>query len=470
MKRLRFFQFVIASVLMTVTSEVSAAEQQKKPNILFILADDVTYNTLGCYGGKDAQTPNIDKLANEGMRFTRAYSATAMCAPFRAELYTGLYPVRNGVAWNHSSAKQGTKSVCHYLKEQGYRVGLSGKKHASPASTFPFENVKGFPANAGVREFMTKNRNQPFCLFLCSHNAHAPWESGDASQFDQNKITLAPVQHDNTKTREVMSRYLAEVVDLDREVGEILALLEKTGQSDNTIVMFSSEQGWALGFAKWSNWDLGVHTGFMARWRGRIKAGSESDALIQMADVLPTFLEAAGAEIEEGKFDGHSFYRHLLGQKQPLREYVYGIHNNVPEGQPYPIRSIRDEQYHYILNLTPDASYHEKHVMAENSRLVWWPALKEAEAKNDTDAIALLNKFHNRPAEELYRVDEDPYEIRNLAANPEYAGVRERLNTELKRWMREQKDSGVAMDDPAVHAANRKAAANKKKPARKLKN
>jgi len=469
MKRRSFLQFAMISVLMATTIGARADEPRLKPNFLFILADDVTYNTLGCYGGRDAKTPNIDKLASEGMRFTKAYCATAMCAPFRAELYTGLYPVHNGVAWNHSSAKPGTKSVCHYLKEQGYRVGLSGKKHASPASTFPFENVKGFPAAAGVRNFITKDKNQPFCLFLCSHNAHAPWTTGDASRFDQDKIMLAPVQHDNPATREVMSRYLAEVVDLDREVGEILTLLDRTGQRNNTLVMFSSEQGWALGFAKWSNWDLGVRTAFMARWPGKIKAGRTSDALIHMADVLPTFLEAANSVAKREQFDGRSFYQHLLGQKQPLREYVYGIHNNVPEGRPYPIRSIRDAQYHYILNLTPDASYHEKHVMAENSRLIWWPALKEAEAKNDTDAIALLNKFHKRPAEELYKVDSDPYETKNLTDHPEYAEVKERLHAELKRWMSEQKDPGVAMDDPAVHAANRKAAANKKRPVRKKK-
>jgi N-sulfoglucosamine sulfohydrolase len=390
-----------------------------------------------------------------------------MCAPFRAELYTGLYPVRNGVAWNHSSARPGTKSVCHYLRAQGYRVGLAGKKHASPASTFPFEAVSGFPAGDGVRNFITQDKTQPFCLFLCSHNAHAAWTTGDASKFDPATITLAPTQHDNPKTREVMTRYLAEVEDLDRETGEVLGLLAETGTEKDTLVMFSSEQGWALGFAKWSNWDLGVHTGLIARWPGRIKAGAVSDTLLQMADVLPTFLEAAGAQPKPGQFDGHSFYRHLLGDEQPLRQYVYGLHNNVPEGNPYPIRSIRDKDFHYLVNLTPAASYHEKHVMVADSRLIWWPALKEAGAANDARAIALLKKFHNRPPEELYKVDADPYETSNLIDNPEYAAARNRLNAELLRWMDEQKDPGAAMDDPAVHAANRKAAGGGRKKRKK---
>ncbi len=430
---------------------------ERKPNFVFILADDLTYNLLGCYGGVDAKTPHIDQLAKDGMRFTHAYSASAMCAPFRAELYTGLYPVRNGVAWNHSSAKPGTKSVVHYLQEQGYRVGLSGKKHASPESTFPFEVLKGFPTGKSVREFMTRDADQPYCLFLCSNNAHAAWTTGDASNFDANAVQLNPIQYDTPAIREVMTRYLAEVEDFDRETGEILAMLDDAGQSDDTLVMLSSEQGWALGFAKWTNWDLGVHTGFIARWPGKIEAGSVSNALIQMADVLPTFLEAAGATHVPGRFDGRSFYRHLLGEEQPLREFVYHVHNNVPEGNPYPIRSVRNAEFHYIQNLTPDASYHEKHVMVDDSRLKWWPDLKAGEARGDARAIALLKKFHNRPAEELYQPDRDVYELNNLAGNPEYAYVKARLRAEMERWMEEQGDPGAALDDAEVHAANRAA-------------
>tara|TARA_R110002096_G_scaffold247097_3_gene439509 strand:- start:1646 stop:3118 length:1473 start_codon:yes stop_codon:yes gene_type:complete len=468
------FPAKLIAVVFLLSGSFLAASENKQPNFLFILADDCTYNLLGCYGGQDADTPHIDQLAEEGMRFTRAYSAMAMCAPFRAELYTGLYPVNNGVAWNHSSAKPGTKSVCHYLKEQGYRVGISGKVHASPKSVFPFEVLKGFPAGDGIKEFMTRDEEQPFCLFLCSNNAHAAWTTGDASKFDPSEIHLNPHQLDTPAIREVMTRYLAEVEDLDRETGEILALLDATGNKDSTLTMFSSEQGWALGFAKWSNWDLGVHTGLIARWPGQIAEGSTSDALVQMADVLPTFLEAAGAGGVAQSLDGLSFYRHLIGKEQPLREFVYGVHNNVPEGDPYPIRSIRDGKFHYLINLTPDASYGEKHIMAEDSRLIWWPDLKAAEARGDDKAAALLARFHTRPGEELYLVDEDQYETENLASNPEYQEVKERLHAELMRWMDQQGDPGAAMDDPEVLEANRAAAnesgATKKKGKGKGKN
>ncbi len=472
MKRREFMKSALAATLIATASvgAMRAADnKQAKPNFLFILADDCTYNVLGCFGGKDVKTPNIDRLGRQGVKFNRAYAAMSMCAPFRAELYTGLYPVTNGVAWNHSKAKPGTKSICHHLGGLGYRVGLSGKKHASPGSVFPFENVKGFPAGDGVGEFMSKDAKQPFCLFLCSNNPHAAWTTGDASQFDPAKITLAPVQHDNPRTREAMTRYLAEVGDLDREVGEILNLLKKTGKADNTLVMFSSEQGWALGFAKWSNWNLGVHTGLLARWPGRIKPGTTTDALVQIADITPTFIEAAGGDPAKFKLDGRSFLPVLEGRAKEHRKYVYCIHNNVPEGRPYPIRSISDGKFHYLMNLKPDESYHEKHVMVANSRLAWWPGLVESAAAGDESAKKVMARYQKRPAEELYRVDTDPYELKNLADNPEYAAVKKRLNAELKRWMKAQKDPGAALDTPEAYGANRKAGGTAKRAPRKKK-
>ena len=454
-----FLKFALSFVL-TAQVTLFAAEQQK-PNFLFILADDVTYSTLGCYGGKNVNTPNIDRLASEGVKFSRAYCAMSMCAPFRAELYTGLYPVRNGVAWNHSVAKPGTKSIYHHLSELGYRVGLAGKKHAKPESVFPFENVKNFPAGTGVRNFMTKDPKQPFCLFICSHNAHPPWRDGDASQFDQNTITLPPVIHNNPPSLKTFVGYLAEVEALDQEVGQVLKLLEETGQANKTMVMFSSEQGWDFGFGKWTNWDIGIHTALIARWPGHIQPGTKTDALVQMTDIVPTFIDAARGSPAAYELDGSSFLPVLTGKKLKHRQYVYGLHNNIPEGNPYPIRSIRDDDFHFLMNLNYEESYYEKHLMtddlAKKYDLQWWKAMNDAAEQGDASAKKLRDKFHHSPAEELYRVDEDPYEMNNLAENPKYDSVKKRLRTELERWMKEQNDPGIPIDTFRELAANRKA-------------
>ena len=445
---------------------VSERDVRNRPNFLFILGDDVTYNDLGCFGGKNAKTPNIDRLASEGIRFNRAYCAMSMCAPFRAELYTGLYPVRNGVAWNHSIAKPSTKSICHYLRDLNYRVGLVGKKHASPSSVFNFENIKAPLAGPDAARFITRDTKEPFCLFACSHNAHPAWRSGDVSKIDVEGMSLPPVIHDNPITRKTFGAYLAEVEELDKEVGAILAMLKETGQDDNTIVIFSSEQGWDFAFGKWTNWDIGVRSAMIARWPSRIEPGRETDALIQIADIVPTFISAAGGDPADYDLDGVSFLDVLEGKSDKHRQYVYGLHNNVPEGNPYPIRSIRDDEFHYIVNLNYKQPYHEKHLMSEKIAkrydLQWWQALKDAAEKGDASAKKLFEKYHNRPAEELYRVDEDPWEMNNLADKPQYAKVKKRLLAELHSWMAKQNDPGAAMDDPKAYAANRKRRAKQK--------
>jgi uncharacterized sulfatase len=263
---------------------------------------------------------------------------------------------------------------------------------------------------------------------------------------------MPPLLHDNPPTRDVYARYLAEVADLDREVGEILSLLKEEGLDGDTLVMFSSEQGWDFGFGKWTNYDVGIHTALIGRWPGKIKPGTTTDALVQVADVVPTMVDAGGGDPALLKLDGSSFLPVLTGESDKHRKYVYGLHNNVPEGEPYPIRSVRDDKFHYLWNLTPEISYHEKHVMnpplAKHWDLGWWSDMKAAAEKGDAHAKMLMEKYHNRPAEELYLVNEDQWELKNVADDPKYAADKKRLRGELERWMKEQGDTGIEMDHP----------------------
>jgi len=447
------FPGLLALASLMPAGTLRAAGNAQPPNFVFILGDDVTYNDLACYGGMNVKTPNIDRLAGEGLRFNRAYSAMSMCVPFRSALYTGLYPVRNGIAHNHTPAREGTKSVCHYLRDLNYRVGIAGKTHVKPKEVFPFDVISGNGlAGDKVAEYMTRDPKQPFCLFLCSNNGHPPYRSGDVSKIDRDAIVMPPLIHDNPPTRDTYARYLAEVADLDREVGEIMGLLKKTGRADNTLVLFSSEQGWDFGFGKWTNLNIGIHTALIARWPGRIKPGTTTGALVQMVDVVPTLVAAAGGDPAPLKLDGTNFLPVLAGRSDKCRQYVYGLHNNVPEGNPYPIRSIRDERLHLLLNLRHEEPYHEKHLMnpglAKRWDLGWWGEMKAAADKGDAKAKELVDKYQNRPAEELYLVDEDPWELNNLAGDPRYAEAKNRLRAELRRWMDDQGDTGIGMDVP----------------------
>ncbi|MCG8334901.1 MAG: sulfatase-like hydrolase/transferase, partial [Proteobacteria bacterium] len=227
--------------------------------------------------------------------------------------------------------------------------------------------------------------------------------------------------------------------------GEVLESLEKTGQSDSTLVLFTSEQGAQIPGCKWTNWELGVHTGFVVKWPGKVKPGVRTDALVQYADVLPTFMDAAGASFKETQFDGTSFLDVLEGKTDKHRKYVYAMHNNVPEGPAFPIRSVRSPKYSYIRNLSPERIYIEKHLMAVDDHNPYWDTWV-FNSGNKPKAYQLVERFMRRPAEELYDLESDPLEFNNLAENADYASIKMMLSTELDVWMMHQADPGVELD------------------------
>ena len=446
---------------------VSAAQG---PNFLIIMADDCTYNDLPVYGGKNAKTPHIDRLASQGLTFDKAYLAEAMCQPCRAELYSGQFPLRNGCAWNHSASRPQTKSVPHYLNPLGYRVGLAGKVHVKPAPAFPFEDVPGFDPNCvrnptrnhhleGIKEFFERSTTQPFFLTVALVEPHVPWVMGDRSAYPMDKLKLPPHIADTEVSRDAFARYLAEITYMDQQVGQILATLEESGQEDNTIVLFTSEQGAQFPGCKWTNWDTGVHTALIARWPQHITPATRTRAIVQYADILPTLLDAAGGNNAKHGFDGTSFLSVLLGEQSSHRPYAFGIHNNLPEGPTYPIRTVTDGEYRYIRNLRPNEMYIEKHLMGwtgegQLNNPYWQTWVREA--WNNPHTYKLVKRYQHRPAVELYHTAADPYEMNNLAESPDHAWIRERLSAELDQWMTSQGDPGAAEDTMDALQAARK--------------
>lgn len=443
---------------------LSAAD---RPNVLIIIGDDCTYNDLPLYGGQNAKTPNIDRLAGEGLTFNHAYLSEAMCQPCRSELYSGQHPMRNGAAWNHSGSRPDTKSLPHYLGDLGYRVGLSGKVHVTPKKAFPFEKVEGFDPSCvrdptlahevnSMRNFITRNEEEPFCLVVALVEPHVPWVMGDRTQYPDDKIKLPPNLVDTEVTRDAFARYLAEITYMDAQVGEILDVLKETGNEDDTLVFFTSEQGAQFPGCKWTNWDTGLHTALIARWPGKIKAGERTDAMVQYADVAPTLVELAGGDPNRYPFDGDSFVASLLDSKKSHREYAYGVHNNIPEGPAYPIRTVTNGEFRYLRNLLPDEIYIEKHLMGMRGdgalNNPYWSTWV-FESGQTEDAAWLVKRYMKRPAEELYRTSDDSYELVNVAGDPRYAVVKNELSRELDRWLHDQNDPGLPVDTREAHTA-----------------
>ncbi len=450
-------------VMIFFLSLAASAHAAGQPNILIVIADDATFHELPLYGGKNFQTPNLDRLASEGLVFRRAYVSMSMCTTCRTELYTGMYPVRSGACWNHSAAKTGTLSIAHHLGRLGYRVGLAGKTHIRPKSVFPFEMVDGFERRCvaqtadhdcrGIQEFMSRDEKQPFCLVVALVVPHIPWTVGDPSHFDSSKFVLPPYLIDTPETREALARYYAEFEVMDQQLGDILETLRATGQQDETLVLFTSEQGGQWPGCKWTNWEEGLHTALVARWPGRIQPGTQTEALVQYADVLPTLVAAAGAKPSPNDFDGMSFMRVLLGRSQKHRDYAYAMHNNLPEGPPYPIRAVHDGRFHYIRNLCPDRLYVEKHVMGKNEHGRYWLSWMW-KMESDPHAVDMVTRYMRRPKEHLYDTVADPMEMHNLADDPHLAEIKTRLSAELDRWMKEQGDPGAELDTKARQHPN----------------
>ncbi len=443
---------MFAAVAWGVVGDRTAVAE--KPNFVFVIADDCTHRDLGCYGGQ-AHTPNIDALAEQGMRFTQCFQAAPMCSPTRHNLYTGIYPVKSGAYPNHTFVKEGTQSIVHYLKPLGYRLALSGKRHISPESSFPFEYsaVKNNPDMEAIESLFREcsENKTPFCLFACSNEPHSPWNKGDASRYPPEKVKLPPYYVDTERTRSDFSNYLAEITYLDGQVGQCLELLEKYNLSDNTLFIFTSEQGNSFPFAKWTCYDSGLQTAFVARWPGKIQANGQSDAMIEYVDVVPTFVQAAGGE-PAAVLDGKSFLDVLAGKTDSHKKYVYGLHTTrgiINGSEQFGIRSIRSKKYKYIMNLTPEVRF--TNACTKSPAFVSWIE----KAKSDPDAADKVKRYQVRPAEELFAVNDDEFEWTNLADAHELQQIKKKLRSELLSWMESQGDLGRETELNAHEHQNR---------------
>lgn len=428
--------------------EQPEGEAPARPSFLLVLADDCTRDDLGTYGGP-ARTPHLDRLAAEGLTFTRCYQAAPLCSPTRSCLYTGLYPVKSGAYTNPSQAHEWVRSIAHYLQAAGYLTHLSGKRHVLPESVFPFEySGRRQPDPAAFEAVLEQSRasGRPFLFVAASSLPHFPWDDG-GGRYAPDEVVLPPVMVDTPETRAAYAGYLGEVSAFDAEVGTLLERLERAGRRDDTLVLVLSEQGSRFPFAKWTCYEAGLASACLVRWPGRIAAGTKSDALVEYVDVVPTLLEAAGLARPE-ILDGQSFLPVLTGAATRHKTHVFALQTTrgILDGPPhYGIRSVRDERYRYVLNLTPEVAFHS--AASKDPMFVSW---ERRAAAGDEHARRLVAAYRQRPAEELYDCAADPWNLVNLAGDESLAEVRAGLRARLEAWMAAQGDEGQATELAAI--------------------
>ena len=432
-----------------------------RPSIFFAMADDWAWPHAGVYGDKVVKTPTFDRVAREGMLFTHVFCVSPSCTPSRSAVLTGQTIHRLEESGNlHSILRKMFETYPDLLEVAGYHVGLSGKGWGPGVLTGSgrTRNPTG-PAFKDFRTFLaTVPDGKPFCFWLGHHDPHRPYVKGTGVRSGMNPadVFVPPYLPDTPEVRSDICDYYFAVERYDRDVGEALQLLEKAGKLDNTIVIMSGDNGWPFPRGKANLYDAGTRQPLAIRWPARVKAGKTSDAYLSFTDFAPTLLEAAGLK-PTAAMTGRSFLDLLTGESKVVRDRVFlerERHANVRKGDVgYPCRAIRTREYLYIAN------FHPERWPAGDPEL--WMAVgpfgdidggptKDAllERRDDPKFAKLFQlACGKRPAEELYDVANDPYQLTNLADRREYAETKRTLRAELERWMRDTADPRATGDD-----------------------
>lgn len=436
-------------------------EDDALPNILFLIADDWSYPHAGAYGDQIVRTPTFDRLAREGMLFNNAYCAAPSCAPSRAAVVTGCYPHQlesAGNLWSVIPSK--FPNYVSLLTEAGYFSGKTRKGWAP--GDFEAGGYTHNPAGKNFGSFQEffaqKPSGQPFCFWFGSSDPHRVYTPNTGMQAGMalEDVRVPGFMPDVDCVRNDILDYYFEVERFDRECGQILRMLEAAGELDNTIIVMTSDNGMPFPRAKANLYDYGTRMPLAIRFPPRIKAGLVTDAFMNFIDFAPTFLEAAGVEVPI-EMSGHSLWPLL---KDPTdengREQVFlerERHANVRKGDlSYPMRAVRDHNFLYIRNFLPDRwpagdpTTHQsvgQYGDVDNSISKFLIMEMEGNASGEeVDYFELT--FSKRPAEELYAVQEDPFQLHNLAADPAYAETLSNMQQTLQNWMQATNDPRVS--------------------------
>ena len=453
-------------VLLACLSSLAA-----KPNLLLITVDDMNRDSIGAYGCpiKDI-TPNIDRLASEGIRFDRGFVNVAICMPCRAVMMTGRYPQTSG-ALGFDRINPDVPTLPEALKEAGYYNSLIGKEpHVVPSRHKAFDRIDkqrrlggGRSADAyaeavgsAIKE--AKEAQKPFFIMANAADPHRPFAGAKGDAFkkipyprdiDPKEVPVPGFLPDLPDIRTELATYFQSVARADVVVGAVLDELKKSGEADNTLVLFLSDHGMPLPYAKTNCYLASNITPFIVRWPKHIKAGStDAEHFVSTIDIAPTFLDAAGLSNLDGA-DGQSFAPLFEGKKQEGRDRVFTFHQKPHSGKRLPMRAVNDGDYLYIWNGWSDG---ETQFRNESMSGLTFKAMANAE---DPEARARADFFLHRTREELYDLRKDPNCLNNLLDEPggKYSGRTSAMTKSLWHWMKGVDDLELELFQQQVELA-----------------
>lgn len=457
-----------------------------RPNILFIIADDASRDSMGVYGSTYVDTPNFDRIAREGVLFTQAYNCNPKCAPARACLLTGRYSWQLQEACNHNPFLSDRWSFFPFLLEDaGYFIGYTGKgwgpgifrstdagreKDKPNPAGYPYQKKTNKPPFSGINncdyagnfgDFLDQRPgDRPFCFWLGTKEPHRGYgkDNWKLDGRDLSKVTVPAYYPDNETIRGDLADYAIEVEWYDKHIGRALSHLESRGLLENTLVMATSDHGMPFPRVKGQIYDDGFHIPFAARWGNRIPPGRVVSDFITFPDVAPTILEAAGV-VRDDQMTGKSFLIQLTSSKagriDPVRDHTLlgkerhdiGRTDGSQLSVGYPVRAIRNDKFLYVRNFKPnrwpggDPEYGLLNCDASPTK-----SYLTGLSMLDPDYRYYEMSFGKRPEEELYDVVEDPDCVRNLAKDPAMKSIKTQLWIQLRDELAQQSDPRIVAD------------------------
>ena len=474
------FTFLVALVLALVLP----AGAGSRPSILLCISDDQSYAHTGANGDQVIRTPAFDRIAREGLRFVHAFCDAPTCGPSRSALLTGQPIWRLEEAGNiHSTLPAKFLTYAELLQKSGYATGFTGKgwspgrlavggRDANPAGKEyrqkklrpPFRSMSNNDYAANFEDFLAQvQEEQPFCFWLGTHEPHRAFESGAGKRSgkDPALVAVPPIFPDHPTVRNDLLDYYVEVEHFDLMIARAVAALERAGRLDNTLIVITSDHGMPFPRAKASLYDAGTRVPLAIRWPGGIvEPGRVYDGLVNLSDLAPTFLEAAGVAVPE-MMTASSLMDVLKNKPSRTASSAFIAmerHDGCRRGgKGYPCRAIRTAEYLYIRNFEPSR----------------WPAgnpdrefcaryIPFGEVDTSPTKTLLMNNkgkpgfhrfyelaFARRPAEELYHVTKDPGQLDNLAGNPRHAEIQKNLAARLQAHLARTRDPrALGLDAP----------------------
>ena len=405
-----------------------------KPNFIVFIADDMAWNDCGTYGHPRIQTPHLDQLAADGMKFTQAFLTCSSCSPSRSSIITGRYPHSTGAHQLHLPLPASQVTFAEEMKAAGYYTAAAGKWHLGTPTKSKFDHVTT-DLNQWVNTLKQRPKDKPFCMWFATTDPHRPYQRNIIPRPHTNEdVIVPPYLPDTPEVRGDLALYYDEITRLDGVLGRVREELKQQGIADNTVIVFLSDNGRPFPRCKTTVYDSGVKTPWIVAWPAKVKAGSVCDSLISSIDLAPTILDLAGLPVGE-TYQGKSFKSLLENPNATTRTHIFAEHN-WHDFEDFG-RAVRSRKYKYIRNFYPDLPGTPPADAVRSPTYVKMLELRKEDKLNEHQQRSFVAP---RPEEELYDLEADPHELNNLAGQQEYQQIQQELRAVLDQWQEETFD------------------------------